>query len=182
MVVTHSVLPGGSLAATMRADNLVRREDPRMGQIEGIFITTAAGEPMQALDEAQALGGAGLAGDRYVLGTGFYSDGNTGRQLTLIAAEALETLAREHGVTLTPLECRRNVVTRGIELNGLVGQRFQIGEIACEGIRLCPPCNHLEELTRPGMLRGLARSGGLRAQVLNDGVMRVGDAIASAAD
>jgi MOSC domain-containing protein YiiM len=153
-----------------------------MGHIEGLFITTAAGEPMQALTEAQALAGAGLAGDRYVLGTGFYSDGNTGRQLTLIAAEALETLAREHGVTLAPLECRRNVVTRGIDLNELVGRRFRIGSIACEGIRLCPPCNHLEELTRPGMLRGLARSGGLRAHVLNDGVLRVGDEFAAAVD
>ena len=153
-----------------------------MGQVEGIFVTTAAGEPMQALDEAHVLAGAGLAGDRYVLGTGFYSDGNTGRQLTLIAAEALETLAREHGVTLTPLECRRNLVTRGIELNQLVGRRFLIGDIACEGIRICPPCNHLEELTRPGMLRGLARSGGLRAHVLNDGVIRLGDVIAPADD
>jgi MOSC domain-containing protein YiiM len=148
-----------------------------MGQVEGIFISTAAGRPMQELAEAQALAGAGLAGDRYVLGTGFYSDGNTGRQLTLIAAEALETLAREHGVTLTRLECRRNLVTRGIELNGLVGQRFRVGGVLCEGIRLCPPCNHLEELTRPGLLRGLARSGGLRAHVLNDGVIRVGDVV-----
>jgi MOSC domain-containing protein YiiM len=166
----------------MPREQLGGTEGGRMGHIEGLFITAAAGEPMQALVEAQALAGAGLAGDRYVLGTGFYSDGNTGRQLTLIAAEALEALTREHGVTLTPLECRRNVVTRGIALNGLVGKRFRIGDIACEGIRLCPPCNHLEELTRPGMLRGLARSGGLRAQVLNDGVMRVGDEIAPAVD
>jgi MOSC domain-containing protein YiiM len=149
-----------------------------LGQVEGIFVTTGAGQPMQALAEAQVVADAGLAGDRYVLGTGFYSDGNTGRQLTLIAAEALETLAREHDVTLTPLECRRNLVTRGIELNGLVGRRFMVGTIACEGIRLCPPCNHLEELTRPGMLRGLARSGGLRAHVLNDGVIHVGDVVA----
>jgi MOSC domain-containing protein YiiM len=166
----------------MPADTFLRTEGGRMGQVEGIFITTAAGEPMQALTEAQALAGAGLAGDRYVLGTGFYSDGNTGRQLTLIAAEALEALAREHGVTLTPLECRRNLVTRGIELHELVGRRFRIGDVACEGIRLCPPCNHLEELTRPGMLRGLARSGGLRAHVLHDGVIQLGDAIAPATD
>ena len=152
-----------------------------MGQVEGIFVTTAAGEPMRALDEAQVVAGAGLAGDRYVLGTGFYSDGSDGRQLTLIEAEALEALAREHGVTLTPLECRRNLLTRGIALNALVGQRFRVGEIECEGMRLCPPCNHLEELTRPGMLRGLAHSGGLRAHVLRDGVIRVGDEVMTVA-
>lgn len=152
-----------------------------MGQVEGIFVTTAAGEPMRALDEAQVVAGAGLAGDRYVLGTGFYSDGSDGRQLTLIEAEALEALAREHGVTLTPLECRRNLLTRGIALNALVGQRFRVGEIECEGMRLCPPCNHLEELTRAGMLRGLAHSGGLRAHVLHDGVIRVGDEVMTAA-
>lgn len=150
-----------------------------MGRVEGIFVTTAAGEPMRQLAEAPALAGRGLAGDRYVLGTGFYSDGRDGRQLTLIEAEALEALHREHGVTLTPLECRRNLVTRGIGLNALVGKRFRIGAVECAGLRLCPPCAHLEELTRPGMLRGLAHSGGLRAHVLSDGVIRVGDAVAA---
>ncbi len=147
------------------------------GQIEGIFITSAAGEPMIALKEARAVAGAGLEGDRYLLGTGFYSDGKDGRQLTLIEAEDLERLEREYGVTLSPVECRRNIVTRGISLPDLIGKRFRIGEIECEGIRMCPPCNHLEELTRPGMLRGLARSGGIRAHILADGVIRIGDAV-----
>ncbi len=147
------------------------------GRVEGIFITTAAGEPMIALQEARVIADAGLEGDRYLLGTGFYSDGKDGRQLTLIEAEDLEQLQREHGVTLTPIECRRNIITRGITLPDLIGKRFRIGEIECEGIRMCPPCNHLEDLTRPGMLRGLARSGGIRAHVLTDGVIRVGDEV-----
>jgi MOSC domain-containing protein YiiM len=149
----------------------------RDGRVEGIFMTEAAFQPMVALDEARVVAGRGIDGDRYYLETGFYSDGRDGRQLTLIEVEALEALRREHGVALAPIECRRNVVTRGIRLNALVGRRFRIGAAECLGIRLCPPCTHLEELTRPGMLKGLAHSGGLRAHVLNDSVIRVGDAV-----
>lgn len=149
------------------------------GQVEGIFITTAAGQPMQALDTAQAIAGTGLEGDRYALGTGFYSDGQDGRQLTLIEAEDLERLERDHGVPLAQDECRRNIVTRGIELAPLIGQRFRVGNVLCEGIRACPPCNHLEELTRPGPLRGLARTGGIRAHILSDGEIRIGDGVTS---
>lgn len=148
-----------------------------MAQIEGIFTTTAAGEPMIEHQSARAIAGKGLDGDRYVLETGFYSDGNDGRQITLIERESLEALKTEHGVELLPIECRRNLMTSGVRLNDLVGKRFRVGEVECEGIRLCPPCNHLEDLTRPGMLRGLAYSGGLRAHVLNDGVIKVGDAV-----
>lgn len=143
-------------------------------------MTTAAGEPMTQLQTARAISGKGLEGDRYYLETGFYSDGNDGRQLTLIEQESLEALGRDHGVVLEPIECRRNLMTSGIQLNDLVGKRFWVGDVECEGIRLCPPCNHLEELTRPGMLRGLARSGGLRAHALNDGQISVGDEVREA--
>lgn len=148
-----------------------------MARVEGIFVTNAASEPMTQLETAQAIAGKGLEGDRYYLETGFYSDGNDGRQLTLIEQESLEALRRDHGVALAPIECRRNLMTSGVRLNDLVGKRFRVGEVECEGIRLCPPCNHLEELTRPGMLKGLARSGGLRAHVLNDGQISVGDEV-----
>src|SRR5687768_3648817 len=84
------------------------------GTVEGIFSTPAAFQPMTALAEARVVAGRGIDGDRYFLETGFYSDGKDGRQLTLIEAEALEALQQEHGVELAPVECRRNVVTRGI--------------------------------------------------------------------
>ncbi len=153
------------------------RHDTTTGQVEGIFITTAAFQPMIALDAAGAIAGTGLEGDRYALGVGFYSDGQDGRQLTLIEAEDLEQLEREHGVPLAQHECRRNIVTRGIALAPLIGQRFRVGDVLCEGIRACPPCNHLEELTRPGPLRGLARTGGIRAHILTDGEIRVGHVV-----
>jgi MOSC domain-containing protein YiiM len=145
-------------------------------KVEAIFTTAAAGQPMDAHDEIRALAGEGLACDRYVLGTGFYSDGQDGRQLTLIEAEDLEQL-NASGVALSQRESRRNIVTRGVELPPLIGKRFYVGEVLCEGIRMCPPCNHLEELTRPGPLRGLARSGGIRAHILTGGTLRVGDEI-----
>lgn len=148
-----------------------------MARVEGIFITNAASEPMTQLQTAKAVAGKGLEGDRYYLETGFYSDGADGRQLTLIEQESLQELRSEHDVALAPIECRRNLMTSGVRLNDLVGKRFWVGEVECEGIRLCPPCNHLEELTRPGMLKGLARSGGLRAHVLNDGQISIGDEV-----
>lgn len=159
-----------------------RETQPTTGHIEGIFTTSSAGQPMLAHQEIRALVDAGLEGDRYTLGTGFYSDGQTGRQLTLIEAEDLEQLERVYGVALSHLECRRNLVTRGIALPALIGQRFRIGDVLCEGIRACPPCNHLEDLTRPGPLRGLARSGGIRAHILTDGVIHIGDEVVVAGD
>jgi MOSC domain-containing protein YiiM len=149
------------------------------GRVEGIFITAGAGQPMVPLDSARAVAGKGLEGDRYFTGTGFYSDGSDGRELTLIEMEDLEQLART-GVTLEPHECRRNLVTRGISLPDLIGKRFWVGEVECLGIRLCPPCNRLEELTRPGPLRGLARSGGLRAHILTSGRIERGDIVREA--
>ena len=99
-----------------------------------------------------------------------------GHDLTLIEAEALEELMLPEG-PLAPEAARRNVVTRGIDLNALVGKRFRIGDVDCLGQRLCEPCAHLERLTRPGTLRALVHRGGLRADVLTDGVIRLGDAL-----
>lgn len=146
------------------------------GRVVGIFISTAAGQPMIPLDTARAIAGTGLEGDRYALGTGFYSDGSDGRQLTLIDMEDLQQLERT-GVALAPRECRRNIVTSGVRLQPLIGKRFRIGEVECLAIRLCPPCNHLEELTRPGPLRGLARGGGLRAHIRTSGQIAIGDIV-----
>ena len=146
------------------------------GRVEGIFITEAAGEPMTALETAQVVAGRGIEGDRYVLGTGFYSDGREGRQLTLIEVESLEALEQD-GIQLAPVECRRNVVTRGVRLNPLVGKRFRVGEVECLGVVLNEPCTHLERLTKPGVLRSLVHRGGLRADVLRGGTIAVGDTV-----
>jgi MOSC domain-containing protein YiiM len=149
------------------------------GHVEAIFVGETPGEVPVAVDRAHAVAGRGLEGDRYFAGVGSFSDkgrGN-GRDLTLIQAEALEGLASEDGIELTAAESRRNVVTRGVDLHALIGQRFRIGGATCLGVRRCEPCTHLEGLTRPGVLKGLAGRGSLRADIVDGGTIRVGDAI-----
>lgn len=151
------------------------------GRVEGIFIAPAEGAPMAALDVAHVIAGRGLIGDRYFDGRGHYSQVPplTGRRLTLIAAEGMEAMARETGIALRPDECRRNLVTRGVDLDALVGTRFRIGAIECYGERFCPPCGYLEELLdRPGLNRALTDRGGIRAEILLDGDIHLGDEIA----
>jgi len=99
--------------------------------------------------------------------------------LTLIEAEAIEALKRDYNVELAPREARRNLVTRGIALNHLVGRDFQIGEVRAHGIRLCEPCDHLQRLTGRQLIKGLRHRGGLRAQILTPGSIRVGDSLSS---
>jgi MOSC domain-containing protein YiiM len=148
------------------------------GRVEAIFVAERAGARPEPIAEAEIVAGRGVRGDRYFAGEGEFSNHpGSGRDLTLIEAEAVEALASEHGIEIEPAEARRNVLTRGVDLNALVGQRFLVGEVECRGDRLCDPCSHLEKLTRPGVLRGLAGRGGLRADVLSDGTVRVGDPV-----
>jgi MOSC domain-containing protein YiiM len=145
------------------------------GVVEAIFITAEAGARAEPVDEAVAVAGRGLEGDRYFAGEGSFSDrGGDGRDLTLIEAEALEGLAREDGIDLGPGNSRRNVITRGLSLNDLVGKRFRLGDVECVGRRLAEPCTHLEQLTQPGVLKGLVHRGGLRADIVSGGPITVG--------
>jgi MOSC domain-containing protein YiiM len=133
---------------------------------------------MRRVDHVGAAPGVGLEGDRYAVGTGHWSDDpGTGRDLTLVEAEVLDDLERDHGLRLDPGETRRNVTTRGVRLNELVGERFWVGEVLCEGMRLCEPCTYLQELTGKAILDPLVHRGGLRANVISGGVMRVGDVV-----
>jgi MOSC domain-containing protein YiiM len=122
--------------------------------------------------------GKGLEGDRYFNKAGTFSaQHQPHREVTLIEIEALEALRRDHGIELNPGESRRNVVTRGVPLNHLVGHEFRVGEVALRGLLLCEPCSHLAQLTQPGVLPALVHRGGLRAQVVSGGMIRVGDAV-----
>ena len=149
------------------------------GEVVGIYIAPEASRPMMAVAEARAVTGRGLEGDRYFREVGTYSaKPGPHREITLIALEALEAVARETGITLAPGESRRNIATRGVPLNDLVCQTFRLGEIRVRGVRLCPPCQHLEDLTGlPGARKALENRGGLRVQVLQDGPIRVGDPV-----
>jgi MOSC domain-containing protein YiiM len=116
---------------------------------------------------ARAVAGKGLAADRH-----FKPDGaKAGQALTLIEAEVLQD------VGLTGAQSRRQVVVRGVRLNDLVGRRFRVGNVACVGVKLCEPCRHLQELTRPGIVKDLLHRGGLNADILTDGQISVGDPV-----
>lgn len=148
------------------------------GRVEAIFVAAQAGAPMRALEHAQAIAGRGLEGDRYAAGAGTFSvAGGRGNELTLIAGEVLDVLELPDGRPLAGSETRRNIVTRGIDLNALVGRRFQIGDLELIGRRRCEPCAHLERLTRRGVLPGLVHRGGLRADLLRTGAIRIGDPV-----
>ena len=146
------------------------------GRVEAIVVAEAATGPVRLVPSARALAGRGLEGDRYAERAGTFTPrrpGTRGYDLTLIEAEALDGLAAD-GVALPAAEARRNLVTRGIDLNALVGRRFRIGSVECVGQRLCEPCAHLERLTTRGVLRGLIHRGGLRADVLTGGTITTG--------
>jgi len=145
-----------------------------------IAIADNAEAPMQQIMTAQAIPGRGLDGDRYANRAGTFTPRSgrlNGYDLTLIEAEVLDELALPEGQRLGYAEARRNIVTRGIDLNTLVGRRFRIGDVECVGRRLCEPCAHLERLTHKGVLRKLIHRGGLRADILTAGSMTVGAAI-----
>lgn len=133
---------------------------------------------MSSLDEVRALPGRGLEGDRYFQRTGTYSakDG-ADRELTLIEVEAIEALERDYGIALDPTETRRNVATRGVALNHLVGRVFRVGSATARGIRLCEPCSHMEKLAGKRIRPALVHRGGLRAAILSEGWIRVGDEV-----
>jgi MOSC domain-containing protein YiiM len=147
------------------------------GILDSIHIATAAKEPMQSVKEVRALPGVGLEGDRYALQQGTFWKPQPDHELTLIEVEAIEALRRDYAVEVAPGEARRNLVTRGVPLNHLVGREFSIGEVKIRGLRLCEPCDHLQKLTGQPVIKGLRHRGGLRAQILSEGLIRVGDAV-----
>lgn len=145
--------------------------------VEAIYVAETAAASMQPRRAVEAHV-EGLAGDRYARGAGTFSNpAATGTALTLIEAEALDGVVLPGGARLPYDEARRNVVTRGVALNDLVGRRFTIGGVECYGQRLCEPCAHWQRLTRPGVLRPFVHRGGLRADILVAGRLHVGDAI-----
>ena len=143
------------------------------GTLEGIHIAASAGDPTRSLRRAKALAGRGLEDDRHVTGSGTFPSGLPGSALTLIEAEVCESF----DPPLAPDEHRRNLVTRGIDLNALVGVEFSIGTLRCRGMRLCEPCTVAQRYASRPVLRALVHRGGLRADILDDGVVAVGDQV-----
>lgn len=140
------------------------------GTVVAISISPARAEPTQLVQEARAVAGSGLEGDRY-----FATKPDS--QVSLIEAEAIEAMERDNDLKLDYKDARRNVITRDVRLNDLVDKEFVVGEVRLRGLRLSEPCAHLASLTDDRVLKGLVHRAGLKAEILNDGTIRVGDAI-----
>jgi len=142
--------------------------------VVSIHLASRRAGPSVEAREARAVPGSGIEGDRH------FGNSAPDRQLTLIEAEAIEALQRDYQVAITAGDARRQVVTRGVPLNHLPGREFQIGAVRARGIRLCEPCEHLASLTQASVLKGLVHRGGLRAEILTEGVIRPGDEVTPA--
>jgi MOSC domain-containing protein YiiM len=148
------------------------------GTLEWIHLADSEGGPVRAVDAVEAIAGVGLAGDRYAIRPEDREPGDDEvRDLTLVEAEQIEWLAAETGIALDPGATRRNLTTRGIRLNDLVGRTFRVGGVRVEGVELCEPCSHLQAMVGQPVLRPLIHRAGLRARLLDSGAIRVGDPI-----
>ena len=135
--------------------------------MEAIHLGAPRKRELWTVESVRAVAEKGLEGDRH-----FHADGAApGQALTLVAAEVVEEVGLEPG------ETRRQLTVRGVDVNGLVGKRFRVGEVECLGVELCEPCRHLEQMTRPGIIKELVHRAGLNADILNDGWISVGDAV-----
>jgi MOSC domain-containing protein YiiM len=169
LTLTESIGAAGAAAADALADDGAPR-------VVSIFVAPRKGAAMRVLDQVLAVPGRGLQGDRYWDAPRRSTPASGGASaVTLIEAEALDALEREHGIHLAPADTRRNLLTRSLALNELVGREFRVGEVVLRGIALCDPCLNLEQATRAGVLRGLVRRGGLRAEIVVGGTIRSGD-------
>jgi MOSC domain-containing protein YiiM len=148
------------------------------GVVDSVWLAGEAGAALEDVSEALAIAGRGLAGDRYARGLGSFSRWpGGGRAVSLIEAEVIEAVAAGHGLDLSGGRSRRNIVTRGVRLNELVGKRFRVGGALFRADRLAQPCGYLERRVGPGLQAALRGRGGLRADVLEAGVIRPGDAV-----
>jgi hypothetical protein len=179
-------LPITAAYAVASLDPVLRPVAPQLlqqGTVEALALAPTAEADMRLLDVAHALEGRGLDGDRYAASAGTFSPRTghrPGYDLTLIAAEVLDELAAA-GDPIDFASTRRNVLTRGIDLDALIGSTFTIGDVLCRGRRRCEPCAHLERVSGSGHLRPLIHRGGLRADILTGGTIRTGAAVRPAA-
>jgi MOSC domain-containing protein YiiM len=150
----------------------------KSGSVLSIQIAPNGKDKLRNIEQVNVIKGMGLEGDRYYNRTGTYSDKHDeSREATFIESEALDALAKDYNIELEGTESRRNISTKGVALNHLVGKEFKVGEAVFRGIRLCEPCTHLEEISGKMARKGLIHRGGLRAQIVKSGLIRVGDMI-----
>jgi len=150
-----------------------------MPSVAQILIAETPASPMASRSSVRAVPERGLEGDRYFLGAGTFSPNPHKHdfEITLIEKEKVEEFARDSGLPFTASHARRNIVTEGVDLNALVGREFYLGKVRIRGIRLCEPCTYLAKTSFPETLKGLVHKAGLRAQILSEGNICIGDVI-----
>lgn len=149
------------------------------GKLLAIGIAAEKELPLTSVESIAAMAGRGLTGDRYAEGKGVGQHGpaKPEQEVTLIEQEAITGAGQEYKLAFTHLDTRRNLLTEGVPLNHLAGRTFRVGEVLLRGIELCEPCGHLEKLACAGIKKSLIHRGGLRAQIVRSGTIRVGDAV-----
>ena len=147
------------------------------GVVEHIHLAETTGAPIYAVSSVEAVAGEGLVGDRTYGQATAKGRAGEGLDLTLVEAEMVEALLTDAGIELAPGEVRRQLTTRGVALNDLVGKRFYVGDVLCEGVRLCEPCDYLQRLIGKPVVKAMVHRAGLRANLLTSGPIRVGDAV-----
>lgn len=140
--------------------------------VSALFTAPAAGEPMQSHQTVELVAGRGIPGDRYLLGTGHWSDPQwPDQELTLFDKSVAERLG------LPSETFRRNIVISGLPVLDLIGVKFKLGSATLRGVRHCDPCRYLEKLVRPGIVDALEHDGGVRCAIITSGTVSVGDAL-----
>lgn len=151
-----------------------------MPKVVEIYIAKSSKSPMENLYVAELVKGRGVVGDRYCLGKGTFSKKLAGlpdKEITLLESEQVDEFNRMYSSDFKYSDFRRNVITRGVDLNALEGKEFYIGDVRLRGIRLCEPCAHLGQKLGEAVVRGMVHKAGLRAQILHNGVIQVGDSV-----
>jgi hypothetical protein len=154
--------------------------ESRVGTVERIHVAAGTGGEPEPREAVEAVADRGLRGDRYFDGDGIYNEQADlePSDVTLIEAEALAAAADEYGVDLGAGAHRRNVTTRGVALDALVGERFRVGEAVVEGTGRCEPCGYMAELAAEAdAATALDGRGGLDARIVESGTIAVGDEV-----
>jgi len=144
-----------------------------MAKVIRLGLTDKNNQKIKEVKTIDVIKNQGIVGDRH-----FREFNDPFSQLTLIESENIDYYNLKYKLDIPYIDFRRNIVTEGIELNELVGKKILIGDVRVEGIDLCRPCRHLNEiLNQNNILKEFLRRGGLRCQILNSSKINLGDQI-----
>ena len=144
-----------------------------MAEVLKIGITANNNQPIKEVNSIEVIANKGIVGDRH-----FHEFNDPYNQLSLIESENIDEYNVRFNLNISYIDFRRNIVTKGIQLNDLIGKKLSVGNVKLEVIDLCRPCRHLTEmLNQKNVLKEFLRKGGLRCQILNSSIIKINDLI-----